>query len=75
MDGENGTGHDMVPILQNLPAKYTEDEYQTLHDNYQRERERELLVSTHQRFFITFRIENTFVSLQKRLVVIRLSIL
>ena len=41
MDGENGTGHDMVPILQNLPAKYTEDEYQTLHDNYQRERERE----------------------------------
>ena len=74
MDGENGTGHDMVPILQNLPAKYTEDEYQTLHDNFQREREN-LLVFTHQRFFITFRIENTFVSLQKRLVVIRVSIL
>ena len=41
MDGENGTGHDMVPILQNLPAKYTEDEYQTLYENFQRERERE----------------------------------
>ena len=45
MDGENGTGHDMVPILQNLLAKYTEDEYQTLHDNYQRERERETTFS------------------------------
>ena len=71
MDDEIGIDHDLVPILQNFPDNW-EDWNQRYSGRNFSERERELF--THQAFFTAFWIENTYISLQKWLIIFTLFI-